>query len=356
MESYEHKSLVTTPFSLTYSYYLSPNFHAQVKKGAPVLMFTHGFPDDAYMWETALPTLAKLPYPILLAEILGLGDTSKPTEVEKYNYGHQANALAQILDHERVGNNVIPVGHDWGSATAQRFYLFHKHRCVGLCLIALAYQPPTDEPFDLPKVNAETEKEFGYPQWEYWYFFTADDAPKILKQNIARFYEVNNGQLISDKPGEEGRDIWMREMFCKKDAMRNYLTSAGPYKDYTVKLRPYARDPALRQRFIDRLGAAGLEGAVNYYHGLKSNAMKDEERPLAASKERATLSHPTLYIGLQDDWVCRVDQMKVAKQKGLTTDLKEVAVDAGHWSMYDKHVGETVGGHIADWLQDKFKQ
>lgn len=136
--------------------------------------------------------------------------------------------------------------------------------------------------------------------------------------------------------------------------MRNYLTSAGPYKGYTVDLRPYARDQKLRQRFIDRLGAAGLDGAVNYYHGLKNNTMKEEERPLAASKERSTISHPCLYIGLTDDWVCRTDQMKVAKQLGLTTDLKEVAVDAGHWSMYDEKVALTAAGHLSSWLQEKF--
>jgi soluble epoxide hydrolase/lipid-phosphate phosphatase len=50
-----------------------------------------------------------------LVEILGLGDTSKPTEAEKYNYRPQANSIAQILDHEKVPNNVIPIGHDWGS-------------------------------------------------------------------------------------------------------------------------------------------------------------------------------------------------------------------------------------------------
>lgn len=350
MDAFQHKTLVTEPFGLTYSYYLSPGFHDKAAKNLPTLMFTHGFPDDAYMWEKALPTLSKQPYPILLAEILGLGDSSKPTEVDRYNYGHQANSLAQILDKEGVRSNVIPVGHDWGSATAQRFYLFHKDRCAGLCLLALAYTPPSEEPFDLSTVNAATAKEFGYPQWEYWYFFTAPDAPKILKENIARFWDVNNGQLFD----EQGREVWMREMFCKKDAMRNYLIAAGPYRDFTVELRPYARDEKLRRRFVDRLGSAGLEGAVNYYHGLKSNAMKDEERPLAASKERMTISHPCLYIGFEDDWVCRTDQMKVAKQQGLTTDLKEVAVKAGHWSMYDQETATNVAGHLSEWLKEKF--
>lgn len=316
-------------------------------------MFTHGFPDDAYMWEKALPTLLKLPYRLILAEILGFGDTSKPTEVEPYNYKFQAGSLAQILDTEGVGNDVIPVGHDWGSATAQRFYLHHRDRCIGLCIMALAYMVPSPEPFDLEKVNAATGKEFGYPQWEYWYFFTAPDAPAILKEKVGRFWEVNNGVLYEDVNGEK-RNVWMREMFCKKDAMRNYLLGQGEYKDFTVDLHQYAKDEKLRQRFIERLGTAGIEGGVNYYHGLRGNTMKEEERAFAEDKEKRKIVHPCLYIGLRDDWVCRTDQMGPAKEEGLCKDLKEVEVEGAHWSMYDDKVAETVAGHIEAWLREKF--
>jgi soluble epoxide hydrolase/lipid-phosphate phosphatase len=115
MNELQHKTLTTKPYGLTYSYYLSPDFNSKLDPAIPTLVFTHGFPDDAYMWAGAVPHLLKLPYPFVLVEILGLGDTSKPTEAEKYNYRPQANSIAQILDHEKVPNNVIPIGHDWGS-------------------------------------------------------------------------------------------------------------------------------------------------------------------------------------------------------------------------------------------------
>ena len=174
MDQLEHRTIVTKPYNLTYSYYLSPNFNEKLDKSTPTLVFNHGFPDMAEMWAGALPHMLKLPYPFLLMDLLGFGDTSKPTETEKYNYRQQADSIAQILDKEGVPNNVIPIGHDWGSAVSQRFFLYHRQRCVGLSLISLAYQIPSPEPFSLDGSDEATTKRFGYPQWEYWNFFTGE--------------------------------------------------------------------------------------------------------------------------------------------------------------------------------------
>lgn len=164
MENFEHKTLVTKPFDLTYSYYLSPNFHKSLDPSTPTLVLCHGYPDDAFMWECAVPHLLKNQYPMLLVDILGLGGSSKPTDASKYNYKQQADSIAQILDKEGVPNSVIPIGHDWGSGISQRFYLYHRKRCIGLVLVSLAYMIPTSEPFDLEEQNKLTARRFGYPQ------------------------------------------------------------------------------------------------------------------------------------------------------------------------------------------------
>jgi soluble epoxide hydrolase/lipid-phosphate phosphatase len=123
MNKLEHRTLVTEPHDLTYSYFLSPGFNNRIDPSIPTLVFLHGFPDDAYMWAGAVPHLLKLPYPFILVEILGLGDSSKPTEASLFNYRKQANSIAQILDREKVPNNVIPIGHDWGSGRPRPSYL-----------------------------------------------------------------------------------------------------------------------------------------------------------------------------------------------------------------------------------------
>lgn len=142
------------------------------------------------MWQHVVPDLLKSRYPFLLVELLGFGGSSKPIDPPKYNYKQQANSIVQILDRESVDNKVVPIGHDWGSATCQRLYLYHKSRCIGLVLLSLCYQIPTTTPFDLDKANQETARRFGYPQWEYWNFFTVPDAPDLLKKHADRFYKI----------------------------------------------------------------------------------------------------------------------------------------------------------------------
>lgn len=122
MDKFEHKTLVTKPYDLTYSYYLSPNFHKSLDPSVPTLVFNHGYPDDAYMWEGAMPHMLKFPYPMILLDILGLGGSSKSTDASKFNYKQQADSIAQILDKEGVPNNVIPIGHDWGKICSMNLH------------------------------------------------------------------------------------------------------------------------------------------------------------------------------------------------------------------------------------------
>lgn len=110
MDQLEHKSLITSPENLTYSYYLSPNFSKSLDKSVPTLVFIHGYPDDAYMWAGAIPTFLKLPHPFVVLDLLGFAGSSKPVDASLYNYRKQANSIAQILDKEKVPNNVIPIG------------------------------------------------------------------------------------------------------------------------------------------------------------------------------------------------------------------------------------------------------
>lgn len=372
LDSFSHKKLVTKPNNLTYSYYLSPDFNKKQKNPqVPTLVFIHGYPDDAYMWAGAVPHMLKLPYPFLLVDLLGFSGSSKPTDPPNYNYKQQADSIAQILNEEGVGNNVIPIGHDWGSgtspsidlrtranhfqATAQRFYLYHRQRCVGLALLSLAYQIPSAEPFNLDQANEQTTNRFGYPQWEYWNFFTAPDAPGLMLKNLDRMYEVMHGIYSSPNSEEKGRDIWMREMFCTPGAMRDYISRSGKYKDYTVELKEYAKNPELKKRFVERLARDKFDGPVCYYHTLKNNTnLEDEREHLCQDPERKKIKVPMLYIGQTGDWVCRTDLMGDAVEAGLVQreDLEEKVVEAGHWVLYEKP--EEVAGLIGDWLQRKF--
>lgn len=225
----EKKSIVTS-YDLTYTYYLSPSFHEKAKSKAPTLLLLHGFPDDAYMWAATVPTLLKLPNAFVIPDLLGFAGSSKPTDPERYRWRQQADSLAQILELEGLKDNVIPVGHDWGSGIASRFYLYYVDRCVGVAPLSLPYWVPTGEVFNHTEANKQGKEKFGYWQWEYWNFFMADDGAKLMEDNLERFYEALHGNYPSPVPEEKGRDIWMRELLCVPNAMREYVTGTGKYE------------------------------------------------------------------------------------------------------------------------------
>lgn len=391
MDKFTHKVQKTTPNAVTYSYYLSPDFHNRVKDTSlPVLLICHGFPDNASMWSGALPKLLQLPYPIVLIDILGLGDSDKPTDATLYNWKNQASSIAQILDHEGVKRNpIIPIGHDWGSGVVQHFYLYNRDRCIGLSLLSLAYQVPSSKALDFAELNRETKEQFKYPggAWEYWLFFTRPDAAKLMESNLERFYEAMHGNFPSDDKSEsanpisgqaQGRDIWMRELFCSpsslphdgpdepKDnkgmgssALYDYIARKGNYESYTVDLKPYAKNPQLKEHLISRWRKEGLAGAVQYYNMMRYDTNLEDERTLCPEtssdgKDHRKITVPLLYIGCTGDWVCRWDQMKNAKEQGLLDedDLEEKIIDSGHWLLYEQP--EQVADMLVDWLQRKF--
>ena len=219
-------------------------------------------------------------------------------------------------------------------------------------LLSLAYQVPSDQPFDLDEQNKLTAGRFGYPQWEYWNFFTAPDAPKLMEADPSRMYEVNHGNYASNVPEENGRDIWMREQFCTLGAMREYVAKQGKYENWTVDLKPYAKNPELKKRFIERIKRDGFSAPVCYYHSLKNNTMLEDEKVLASSTDSKKIDVPLLYIGQTGDWVCRTDLMIDAKKQGLVPDLEEQVIKAGHWFLYE--VPEELADRVTDWLTRRF--
>jgi len=175
-----------------------------------------------------------------------------------------------------------------------------------------------------------------------------------MNEDLTRMYEVNHGNFPSPKQEENGRDIWMREMFCTPGAMRDYVARTGKYKDFTVDLKPYAKNPDLKKRYIDRMTRDGFDAPVNYYHTLAGNTMLEDEQELANKPNDIgkKIDVPLLYIGQTGDWVCRTDLMIDAKEQGLVSDVEEKVVDAGHWVLYEKP--DEIASLIIDWLQRRF--
>ncbi|KAI6366845.1 hypothetical protein MCOR25_005061 [Pyricularia grisea] len=340
MEDFTQKT-IKTKRGFDYAYYTTPN----INPSSPTLLFIHGFPDHAFMWDEVVAHVLSNPstasYNVVVPDKLGYGGSSKPTDPSAYSFPAMADELAEVLDAEHVTQQVVVVGHDWGSFLAQSFYWYHRARAVGLVLVSVAYMPPdpTGER-DMAASAALFQKTFGYSQFAYWELLTAPDAPALMGANLDRVYHAIHG----DAPD------WMREIFCEPGAFRAFVE--GTHRDSgKVPLKPFAQTEKRRRQFVDRFQRDGFDAPVQYYVAGKMGMLAKGGRQVGQEVLRADL--PVLFVGSTGDAVCRHELIEASVKAGLLPDLeKHVVQDCGHWIPMERP--EELGGYIASWLEKKF--
>lgn len=89
-------------------------------RGRPVLMFLHGFPEAAFVWDGLLAHFARPEnggYRCIAPNLRGYERSSTPTEVAAYRPKHLAQDVAALIALEG-GPLECLVAHDWGGAVA----------------------------------------------------------------------------------------------------------------------------------------------------------------------------------------------------------------------------------------------
>lgn len=105
--AYPH-STYTTERALTYSYiHIPPQL-----PNTQYILFLHGFPSTSHHWHHQISFFVAKGYGILAPDLLGFGETSKPSELEMYKGEEMARDIVEIMVFEGVGV-VVGVAHDW---------------------------------------------------------------------------------------------------------------------------------------------------------------------------------------------------------------------------------------------------
>jgi pimeloyl-ACP methyl ester carboxylesterase len=83
---------------------------------APLLVFLHGFPEAAFVWDALLEHFAPR-YRCVAPNLRGYADSSAPDDVEAYRAKHLVADLRALIEHFG-GRAAAVVAHDWGGALA----------------------------------------------------------------------------------------------------------------------------------------------------------------------------------------------------------------------------------------------
>ena len=106
------------------------------------IVFAHGNPTSSYLWRNVMPHLEGLGR-LVAADMIGMGGSAKlsPSGPDRYNYAEQRDYLFTLWDSLDLGDNVLLVLHDWGSALGFDWAYQHRDRVQGIAFMEALAAP-----------------------------------------------------------------------------------------------------------------------------------------------------------------------------------------------------------------------
>ena len=97
------------------------------------IVFQHGNPTSSYLWRNIMPHCEGLGR-LIACDLIGMGESEKleNSGPDRYTYAEQRDYLFDLWDQIGVGDNVIFVVHDWGSALGFDWSNQNRNRVKGL--------------------------------------------------------------------------------------------------------------------------------------------------------------------------------------------------------------------------------
>lgn len=178
--------------------------------GRPVLLFLHGFPEAAFVWDGMLEHFAQPAHGgwyCVAPNLRGYERSSAPTDVKAYRARHLLQDIAALTDRicadsPTPGRLAMLVAHDWGGALAWAFAAQHPDRLARLAILnaphpalfqrGLAHSPAQQAAsaymLDLarPDAPARLEADHFAALWPFFAELAADREPPAWLDEATR--------------------------------------------------------------------------------------------------------------------------------------------------------------------------
>ncbi|KAL4920789.1 Alpha/Beta hydrolase protein [Aspergillus aurantiobrunneus] len=294
----------TPSTSHIYSYAYQPPTNPSL----PTILLLHGFPSSCYDWRHQIHFLSQQGYGVLAPDLLGYGNTAKPTALEAYKAQQMAAEIIELLDHEGI-SKVHAVGHDTGCTLLSRLADYFPSRLLSCTFLDVPYSVPGGH-FDLAAVNALTKRFLGYERFGYLELFARSDTSDLLDRHSDSFFSLfypRDPNVWIDHVGPTGAmEAWLLQ------------DRKGPEAGYISETERQIHQDILRNSHGP---------ALKWYQALVGNINEQDE--LQANIDPA-LSMPVLMV---------CPQPTKLELPGVEEQMKQVASDftfrrvstAGHW-------------------------
>jgi epoxide hydrolase 4 len=264
------------------------------EKGQPVLLFLHGFPEAAFVWDATLLHFAKLSFRCIAPNLRGFEKSSAPKDVSQYRAKYLVQDIVELIAIDSPSQPLAAlVAHDWGGAVAWNVANQSPELMARLCIINSPH-PGTflrDLKHDAAQQAASS----------YMNFLCRPDAETLLDEDdFRRLFE-----FFSRLGALDGKYAWL--------------------------------DEATKAQYREAWGF-GLTGGCNFYRASPLKPPLDASSPIHGIEiphEALTVSLPTQIIwGMQD---VALPPRLIEGLEAYIPDLKIHRVeDATHWIIHEQ--------------------
>ncbi len=285
-------------------------------RGQPVLVFLHGFPEAAFVWDAMLAHFSRPEnggYRCVAPNLRGFEKSSAPADVSAYRAKFLIQDLAALIATESPGAPLAClVAHDWGGAVA--WGLANKMpQLIARLAIVNSPHPGTflRELQNNPRQQAASA---------YMNFLIRPDAERVLaeddyKRLFGFFTAGNDASWLTGAVRQQYRDVWN-----------------GP-----------AGSPP----------GAGLTGGCNYYRASPLRPPRPEDPAAAAvtlPRDMLTVEVPTLVLWAMEDVALPPELID-----GLDEYIRDLTLEkvpgATHWIVHERP--DFVAARLAAFLGAK---
>jgi epoxide hydrolase 4 len=270
---------------------ISLSCRASGLRGAPVLMFLHGFPEAAFVWDQLLEQFARPEnggYRCVAPNLRGYEKSSQPEDVKQYRAKHLVQDVAALIGTEG-GPIECLVAHDWGGAVAWNLANQMPELTKKLAIINSPH--PATFLRDLqsdPKQQAASA---------YMNFLIRPDAEELLREG-------------------DYRRLWG---FFKSWGAAEWLTDA------------------VKQQYRE-VWDASLTGGLNYYRASPLRPGRENDaaaQAITLPREMLTIDLPTLVL-----WAMEDAALLPSLVEGLEEYIPQLTLErvpgASHWIVHER--------------------
>ena len=286
---------------------------AEGQRGRPVLLFLHGFPEAAFVWDVLLEHFAQPEnggYRCVAPNLRGFEHSSAPTEVAAYRAKPLVQDLTALIeaitqDSPTPGQLACLVAHDWGGALAWSVAAQHPAAMRRLAIV----NAPHPATFQRELANSPAQQASS----AYMNFLARPDAPALLAENdFARLWP-----FFTNMAADSGPLAWL--------------------------------DGATRERYR-AVWSLGLHGPCAYYAASPLRPPTPNDPGATAvqlPRERVEVNVPTLVV-----WGLGDTALPEALLDGLDSYVADLRIarvpGATHWIVHEQP--QQVATLISDFL------